>query len=382
MDTNNLKAPLLVAVFFYFLLIICIPANTYSQGVKTVDPKATAKTQALYANLKKMSGHQLLFGQQDALAYGVEWKEWNKSRSDVKDVCGNHPALFGWEMSKLGSSEINIDTVNFEHMKGWMKEVYKMGGVNTISWHMDNFVTGGNSWEVGEKVVATILPGGENHDAFKKKLDVFADFVKDLRVGFIFKTDVPIIFRPFHEHTGSWFWWGADHCTPEEYKALWRFTFEYLTVEKELHNLLWAYSTDIIKDEAHYLERYPGDEYVDILGLDDYHDLSTRGSSEQLVDRLSIVTNLAQARNKVAALTETGQEAIPDTKWWTERLLNPIKSHEKTCQIAYVMVWRNARLNHHYGPFPNHSSVPDFLDFCKDPMVILEDKLPNMYRID
>ncbi len=349
--------------------------------IKTVDAKATKATQALFSNLKENAGKQVLFGQEDALAYGVEWKEWNKSRSDIKDVCGQHPALVGWEMSKLGQGPLNIDSVSFKHMKGWMKEVYKMGGVNTISWHMDNFVTGGDSWEVGAKVVTTILPGEENHAAYKAKLDLFADYVKSLKVGFIFQQRIPIIFRPFHEHTGGWFWWGRPHCTAEEYKTLWRFTVDYLKEEKQLHNLLYCYSTDIFKDKADYLEFYPGDDYVDIMGMDDYHDLSVKGKSEDMVRRLRLLVEMAEQRGKVAAFSETGQEAIPDEKWWTERLLNPIKSDPVASRIAYLMIWRNARKDHHYGPYPNHSSTADFLTFSKDNWLVFEGRIPDMYRL-
>lgn len=349
--------------------------------IKTVDAKATKATKALYDNLKQNAGKQVLFGQEDALAYGVEWKEWHKSRSDIKDVCGQHPALVGWEMSKLGQGPLNIDLVSFKHMRGWMKEIYKMGGVNTISWHMDNFVTGGDSWEVGEKVVTTILPGGKHHAAYKAKLDLFAAYVKSLKVGFIFQQRIPIIFRPFHEHTGGWFWWGRPHCTADEYKTLWRFTVDYLKDEKQLHHLLYCYSTDIFKDEADYLEFYPGDEYVDILGMDDYHDLSVKGKSEDMVRRLRLLVEMAEQRGKVPAFSETGQEAIPDEKWWTERLLNPIKSDPVASRIAYLMVWRNARKDHHYGPYPNHPSAADFLTFSKDNWLVFEGRIPNLYRL-
>ncbi len=270
-------------------------AAKYDQ-VKVVDAQATKPTKALYHNLKKLAKTHTLFGHEDALAYGVEWKEWHKMRSDIKDVCGQHPALFGWEMSKLGKYEYNIDSVDFEAMKDWMKQVYKMGGVNTISWHMDQFGNDKDSWQTGDRVVENILPGGKHHEDFKKKLDVFADYVNDLKVGFLFKKQVPIIFRPWHEHSGSWFWWGADWCTPEEYKQLWRFTVEYLRDEKGLHHLLYCYSPDIVRDEAHYLERYPGDEYVDILGLDDYQDFRASGNPEDLPARLDMLVQLAQKK--------------------------------------------------------------------------------------
>ncbi|MEO1624491.1 MAG: glycosyl hydrolase [Bacteroidota bacterium] len=349
--------------------------------IKTVDPLATPHTKALYANLKKHASQHILFGHQDALAYGVLWRDWHRMRSDVKDVCGKHPMVFGWDVSKLGTSTVNIDTVDFSQMKRWIKEVYKAGGVNTISWHMDNF-HGGDSWKTGKKVVASILPGGDKHEAYKAKLDQFADFVDDLKVGFIFKRPIPIIFRPFHEHTGRWFWWGKGHRKTEEYIALWRFTVEYLRDEKGLHNLLWAYSPDVVKDEAHYLECYPGDEYVDILGLDNYADVGRRGRFDKLVQRLQIVVRLAQQKGKVAALTETGFERIPDKKWWTQKMLKHIKEDPVASQIAWMLVWRNARKSHHYAPYPSHKSAEDFIRFSKDPMMVFQGDIPNIYRLD
>ncbi|MEL6867320.1 MAG: glycosyl hydrolase, partial [Bacteroidota bacterium] len=315
---------LLLVISSGFLSMVQAVDGRYST-IKTVDPKATKATKALYANLKKLAKTKLLFGHQDALAYGVTWEDWHKHRSDVEDVCGQHPAVVGWDLGKLGDSPHNLDTVDFEHMKAWIKKVYKMGGINTISWHMDNFY-GGSTWDVGNKVVAALLPGGEKHAAYLAKLDHFANFVRDLRVGFIFKKKIPIIFRPFHEHTGSWFWWGKGHCSPEEYKALWRFTVEYLRDEKGLHHILWAYSPDIFNDKAHYLECYPGDEYVDILGLDDYHDMGANGHPEDLTKRLRMVVELAQEKDKVAALTETGLESIPQANWWTDTLLRSIQA--------------------------------------------------------
>lgn len=368
-----------IAVLLFFLSFSFVEKAGVSE-FKLADKNATKETKALYANLRTLAEKHILFGQQDGLAYGVNWKTWHKKRSDVADVCGKFPAVHGWDMSKLGKYDHNIDTVDFEHMKAWMKTVYRSGGVNTVSWHMDNFFNGKTSWDTGDKVVAEILPGGTKHEIYKEKLDLFADFVKDLRVGFIFKKDVPIIFRPFHEHTGSWFWWGRAHCSPEEYKSIWRFTVQYLRDEKGLHNLLYCYSPDIFEDKAQYLERYPGDEWVDVLGFDDYHDLSEKGNSEHLVNRLRMLVELAEEKNKIAALTETGQESIPEENWWTERLLNPIKSDPVASKIAWALVWRNSRVDHHYGPFPGHKSESDFLKFSGDPFVLFEEQLPKMYR--
>ena len=375
-----------IAVAFLLLLgepksLAQIPdAPLLPESYSLNDQKATQETQALYRHLATIgqSAH-FLFGHQDDLAYGVHWKR-ESGRSDVRESCGSYPALYGWELSKLGTRENNIDSVSFEDMRRWIIEAYERGGVNTISWHMDNPVTGGNSWDT-TSAVYSILPGGEHHAWFLNKLDLFAEFVNSLESGKLFKHKIPIIFRPWHEHTGAWFWWGETHRRADEYKALWRFTLHYLREEKGLHQLIYAYSTDIFSSKEEYLACYPGDEYVDIFGMDDYHDLSLQGSPAMLTHRLGMLVELAEERGKVAALTETGQETIEHPYWWTGTLLKHIQDDEKAKRIAYVMVWRNARLQHHYAPFPGHKSRPDFVLFRHQSAVLFENDLPNIYRM-
>jgi mannan endo-1,4-beta-mannosidase len=167
----------------------------------------------------------------------------------------------------------------------------------------------------------------------------------------------------------------------DEYITLWRFTVQYLRDEKGLHNLLYCYSPDVFRDKVHYLERYPGDEYVDILALDDYHDLGAEGKTEDLLRRLRAVVELAEERGKISALSETGFEAIPNPTWWTEKLLNPIKNDSVASRISWLMVWRNARPTHHYGPYPGHVSTPNFIQFSKDPVLLFQAQLPKLYRL-
>jgi len=362
-------------------------STAHLPDVNLVDANADAQTQALYANLKRLAPEAVLFGHQDDLAYGVKWKR-EPGRSDVKDVAGAYPAVFGWELADLElGHEYNIDGVNFEDMKRWIKEGYTAGGVITIAWHLNNPVSGGNAWDT-TSAVHTILPGGDNHETYKTWLDTFADFVEDLKVksGFLGlgSNSIPIIFRPFHEHTGGWFWWGRGHVSPDDYKALWRFTVEYLRDEKGLHNLLYAYSPDHFTSQEEYLERYPGNDYVDIFGYDDYGSLHSDDSIGRLTDNLRKVVQMAEERDKFAALTETGLEGIPDEDWWTNRLLAAIERDPVARRIAYALVWRNAneadRPGHHYGPYAGHGSAPDFVRFYEHPFVLFADGLPNLYR--
>ncbi len=369
------------------LLAGCAGSRATPPDLALVDPGATAETKALYANLKRLASGAVLFGHQDDLAYGVTWKR-EKGRSDVKDVVGAYPAVFGWELGDLElGHEANLDGVNFKDMKGWIKEGYKAGSVVTIAWHLNNPVSGGNAWDT-TRAVHTLLLGGANHATYKRWLDTFADFVGDLEVGAFrwlgLGTPIPVIFRPFHEHTGGWFWWGKGHASPDEYKQLWRFTVDYLRDEKGLHNLLYAYSPDHFTSEAEYLERYPGDAYVDIFGYDDYGSLRTDEGVARLTENLRTVVELAEARGKIAALTETGLEGVPDEDWWTNRLLAAIEGDPVARRIVYALVWRNAneadKPGHHYAPYTGHPSAPNFVRFYEHPFVLFADELPDLYR--
>lgn len=361
------------------LYLIYLILNLYFQSFlfaqhSLVDDQADPNVVGLHTHLKLWAADKVLFGQQDALAYGVLWKRHRANHSDVKSIARSHPAIVGWELSKIGISPYNIDSVDFESMKKWIIKVHKQGGINTISWHMDNLVTGGNTWDTAGSVVRHILPGGSHHAQFLTKLDFFIKFLGDLKYR---NKPVPIIFRPYHEHTGSWFWWGKNLCTVDEYKQLWKFTVEYLRDKNNIHQLLYAYSPDVIRDSIEYLERYPGDAWVDIMGLDDYHDVGVHANKNMLGNRLEILVDLANAHDKIAAFTETGQERIPQNDFWTETLLKQIMRNKKTQQIAYVMVWRNASLSHHYGPYKGHSSEENFKTFIADKRTWLLKDLPQ-----
>ena len=93
-----------------------------------------------------------------------------------------------------------------------------------------------------------------------------------------------------------------------------------------------------------------------------------------------MLVEMAEEKGKVAALTETGLEKIPESTWWTDRLLHYITADPVASKIAWVMVWRNARTSHHYGPYPGHTSASNFIEFCQDPIIMLGDQIPKLYK--
>jgi mannan endo-1,4-beta-mannosidase len=204
---------------------------------------------------------------------------------------------------------------------------------------------------------------------------------------------VPIIFRPFHEHNGGWFWWGKGNCTEQEYIQLWRFTVTYLKNEKKLHHLIYAFSPDrsginLDDAKASYLYAYPGDEYVDVIGLDNYMDVGISWNKKTRVEQkadfvkvLGTLSELANEKNKIAALTETGQEGLTNKEWFTQVILNPLKENPNI-QLAYFMMWRNANVKHHYAPFTGHPAAADFVRFYNDPYTLFEADLQNIYKFN
>ena len=138
------------------------------------------------------------------------------------------------------------------------------------------------------EAVSKILPGGSHHDVYKTSLTEVADFAKTL-IGADGKL-VPVIFRPFHEFDGGWFWWGAPHCTVEQYKQLYQFTVTYLRDILGVRNFLYAWSPDKnFTSQLQYLERYPGDAFVDVVGSDNYGDLSDASNPVVASNKYKIV---------------------------------------------------------------------------------------------
>lgn len=357
-----------------FYIMISIAANSFAQSVAPSDKAASIETRMLYSNLQKMAQTKVIFGHQDDLAYGVGWA-YEKGRSDIKSVTGSYPGVYGWELGHLElDSAKNLDGVPFKNIISYVKEVYARGGINEFSWHFDDPVTGKTAWSTPTTTVKQIIPGGDHHQAFVKYLDKFAVFANQLKGP---KGEmIPIIFRPLHEHTGGWFWWGSKECTPDEYNTLWRFTIDYLRNTKKLHNLIIAYSAADYATEQDYLLRYPGDDYVDIVGFDAYAGKDTAHFLKDTENRYRIMEKVALEHHKVPALTETGFQSIPNPNWWTQVLL-PLVTKYKT---AYLLTWRNWKTEHYFAPYPGQASVADFKKFYADPHVIFQDKLaPSIY---
>ncbi|HHE55054.1 MAG TPA: hypothetical protein ENL21_04680 [Caldithrix abyssi] len=358
-------------------------ASVVSELQELIDLRATKQTRYLYHNLKKLAAEKMLFGQHDATGYGVGWSGDDR-RSDVKDVCGDYPALFSWDAYHI----FHDNQADLERFIFRIEYTHGLGGVTTLCWHQYDPEGHGFYLEgIDYPVVASLLPGGQYHDFYKQKLRKMARLVKRLRgpKG----ESIPIIFRPYHEQNGNWFWWGKGQRSEQQYIDLWRFTVHYLCDSLNVHSFIYAFSPDGNQFESKngYLIDYPGDDVVDVFGLDFYFGRGDDEEIKRFQKRVVWTVELAEARNKLPALTEvgdyygfSGHEAnlkIPN--WYTRCFLYPVKYHAVAKRIAYGAVWRNASKTHHFAPYPGHSSVPDFLQFYKDDFTLFLQDLQNLF---
>lgn len=358
------------------LITMCATALAISACAS--QPKAETPAEALLARLsEQISENRIMFGHQDTYLYGHSWKveadQTEFNRSDVHDVIGQYPALYGMDLGGIElDSPLNIDKNDFNHMRASAIAHHERGGVITFSWHPMNPLTGGNTWDTtSTEVVASILPGGEKHEMFMGWLSKAADFLESIKDAE--GNHIPMIFRPWHEHTRDFFWWGQNLSTTEQYIALWRMTHDYMTKERGLDNLVWSYSPDAGGlTDTNFGEKWPGDEYVDMVGIDFYQFTPNEVYVNRTRHCLELTRKFAEEHGKLMAVTEAGYEGVKYEKWWTEVLYPAIKDFP----VSYVLVWRNAcdeNMQHHfYAPYPGHDSVEDFKAFAaKDEIMFL-----------
>jgi len=342
----------------------------FAQVYTPSDKLATNETVWLYGSMQRLIGAGVLFGHHDDTAYGVGWKN-EDNRSDVKSVCGSYPSLYEWDFSGLESErERDIDGTSFKLQRKLVRQAYDRGGINEFCWHMPNPANFKSAWDTTKNTVKDIIPSGSHHADYKYYLDQVAKYVRTLKGPD--GEAIPILFRPFHELTGNWFWWGKNRCTPDEFKTLWRFTLDYLRNTKKLHNLIIVYSVADFNNKTDFLERYPGDDYVDIIGFDNYCLKNVTNYQKNLDKRMAIQLDIAREHHKLACLAETGYQGIPMADWWTKVVLPELIKYSHT---SFMLVWRNAGPEQYYAPYPDQKSADDFKDFFCDKHTLFQNRL-------
>ena len=339
------------------------------------EEKVKTAAELLAERLQTLQQKGYMMGHQDDPFYGITWEGTYRSdsaelgKSDVLATVGDYPAVMGFDLGgiEMGDAK-NLDSVPFTRIHDEIIAHYERGGIVTISWHPRNPMTtaprggldgqkfpDGTAWDTSDStVVASVLPGGSQYEKFQTWMQRVGDFLLTLKTKD--GQPVPIIFRPWHENNGSWFWWGQALCTDNEFHGLWDMLQDELNSRK-LSNLLWSYSPNLDGNwtEERFLARYPGNERVTLIGEDAYQWGTEEDFVKQLNADLTFLSDFAQKNGKLLAMTECGYRNIPDPTWFTRVL----KAQMDKYPLSYFLLWRNYK-EEYFGPSPELSCAADF----------------------
>ncbi|MFW6306081.1 MAG: glycosyl hydrolase [Bacillota bacterium] len=296
-----------------------------------VTPDATEEAKALLNYLHTIYGEKMLSGQMESTWQGGPDYELDY----VEQYSGKLPAIRGLDFIH---SDDNTNVVQ-RAIEWWER-----GGIPTIMWHW-GAPTIGEGYENSKETIdieAALTPGTVEYEAMMSDLDRIADHLEVIR-----DADVPIIWRPFHEHNGGWFWWSKDG--PEQFNELWRFMFDYFANERGLNNLIWVLGYSSNGDSAWY----PGDEYVDIAGADTYD-----VGKEPL---LKMFNSVRQVVGLDMPITYHENGVMPD----------PELSKEAGVHWSWFMTWHTTWLT--------ESNSPEHIDYVYNHDYVLTlDELPDI----
>lgn len=373
------------------LLTACFMLQAQKERVRNTD------TENLYKLLKQVvSDRKVLFGMANPTTIGYASGPLNPDyeSSDCKDITGDHP---GFHESDFMWYEENPDFQRSDVEA--MKAAWDRGGVIGYCWHLAGprskvfYVKKGNQISEDYDLAADILSDPDRKanpmlDWYLSKLDQFA-------IPVFKELGCPVVFRPFHEMTGDWFWWGKQ-IGAENYVRLYRLTVDYLR-SQGLDNLLYCWSPDKFVDFSFY----PGDDYVDILGLDIYEPgLTTVYPKEKLLENLTLICDYAAGHDKVAVWSEVGcrpteqgisryPEQYPD--FWTTYVFDILRDNPRAGRVAWVESWYNADWKNDFSSSPyipykgmekknGKKAIQDFIKMYAYPSTLFEADIQSYKR--
>ncbi len=361
--------------FFFTLVCVLVFLRAFSQ----VDDDATEKTKTLYSNLKAIQNAPFfLFGQEffNSFQYSSGSAHGDKTYSDCFSVTGAHPAVLGSDFHYYLDKNATERNYHTEAVK-W---AYQQGLAITFDWHLSGKGTTTYEYREATKDLAdniVAFPDGEDREWFFGELDKVIDIINnDLVVD---GEKIPIVFRPFHEMNGGWFWWGTQATTAANYKLLYQLTVEY--VKERTTSVLFCWSPNTPTN----FNYYPGDDYVDVLGLDAYEINAT-----SFRQNMALIVDHAQANNKVAIFSESGfrndgTNGDMASKYWKDTIIPAIVDDPsgKAIKIAWLLTWINASWSVPYVPHPTSTvaAKQSFMDFKNLSYTIFSDEVQNMYEL-
>ncbi len=287
-----------------------LPADIYDVQPTLVNPNASEEARRLMTFLCDSYGKKIISGQQ------CQEGPFGLSVAGVWRGIGNtdYPAILGMDL--LPYSPARVEKGSASKVTDYAIEYWEKGGITTLCWHWcpdSRYDNGKDPWSTFYTKntnfdLAKALGGqdAEGYQCLLRDIDAIA-----VELGRMRDAGVPILWRPLHEASGGWFWWGASG--PDAYLELYKLLYDRLTNVHGLNNLIWVWNG---QDAAWY----PGDEYVDIIGEDIYPGEHVYASQ---IDRFLKAASYTKTR-KIITLSENGCIPDPDRcirdgamwSWW------------------------------------------------------------------
>lgn len=245
------KSAIAVSLLFFIvtvaLIVFCCQTAEISE-LSCSDRSVNAK--AVYEYISFTDGKKTLSGQQESTWLGSADYEFDY----IFGITGRYPVIRGFDYMND-----DFDGVNARAYDWWKK-----GGIVSICWHCGSDFSGEWSDCMEDEVASwdkMLTPGTEEYDEMLKGMDKAAKALRQLQ-----EQGVPVLWRPFHEFDGNWFWWSKGGAG--NFKKLWRIMYERYMDHWQLDNLIWV--AGFSDRGKKILSWYPGDEYCDIIGADTY----------------------------------------------------------------------------------------------------------------
>lgn len=303
--------------------------------------------QQLLTNLQAYAdGGIPLMGQQHGLDTSISPRNAEGYSSDIHAVTGKYPAVVGMDFGENPTSWSSSVDDNANKMAEVIKQTDNLGALFTASSHLPNPVTGGDSTDTSGNVN---LDEFSATGAYAKQFNQFVDTVVETSKKAVRSDGSKIawVLRPFHEMNGNWFWWSAPNQSPEKVKAAFVRLHDALEKAGVADQVLLAYAPNSIYEGTHtkesYLENYPGDNVIDVLGYDTYWQSPNQTLTDwtgELKKDMNMIADLAKERGKVAALTEFGRQGSHTmTADSNDPFEVTVSEAVNNSNVAYAMTW-------------------------------------------
>lgn len=407
-----------------FACLVLLSETHFSTVNGLVDKKATRQTRNLFYRLRTNAFRgRSLVGADSSTRFGefmrkrtcgaLNHQAPNGKMTDIRDVCKKNPGIYGIDAAYIVgdffSSHDHNPTEQIRRSRNSVRKsmiaMFRRGGVITIHYHMDNPIDG-SGYNGGTKELWRIIPPkacsfnqhlwglqgcGSAHSVYKRKLSTLVWFLKSVVAD---GHTVPVIYRPFHENNGEWFWWGFQGRNRSAYQSslriIWDWTVNFVNRVENHHSVLWAYSPNGGANGGLTPKRYfafaPKKAHIDVLGYDRYGDFGGRASDG--IREIRMVVKLARRLGKIPAVTEVGHNnhgmrSMWPANVWTKHTLGVIKNDAVATKVAWMLMWMNYPYEHscegkYYGPHGNHANAADFKRICNRKDIILEGRV-NYY---